>query len=164
VTTASIRLIQRVRTSSSTVITAATNTGLYAYSTAIPTITTGNPIAGLQVLNFTPQSTLNILEVDVVVNFTTTILQAVMVALFSNANVTPANAVIVGAYTPPAANNASQIFVKYRVTAGTISPITFNVRIGGTSASSVIVNGDTSSNALFGGTWFSSCIVSEYSP
>lgn len=141
-----------------------TETGAFASSAL--TIPLDNTIPqnteGVQVMTvgITPQSVANILAIEVVVFAGVSGGVALCVALFQDAT---ANALAAAAIMGP--QNPGTLSFNHIMLAGTTSPTVFKVRAGGSSASTIYINGSaTTGLGFFGGVAATSLRVTEFMP
>jgi hypothetical protein len=112
-------------------------------------------------LSYTPTSSTNKLQIDVVIFGSINSNASMNMALFQDsvANALAANT----SYAAGGPTNTYQQTLKHTMTAGTTSAITFKVRIGPEAAGTLTFNG-RNGGQLFGGVASSSITVTEYTP
>jgi hypothetical protein len=138
-----------------------TQTGAYAtgntampLDNTIPQITEGTEFMTLAI---TPTSATNILYIEALLHITAGAADTINVALFKAGT---NDALAVTSQGIGASNVPNGIVVRYRMVAGTTSPITFSVRAGDATTGSMYFNGLTTGQ-LFGGTLMSSITITE---
>ena len=136
-------------------------TGAVATGTAIIPVddTTPQKTEGTEwlTLTITPKGSGNFIYVDVILSASPAIANFITVALFKDSD---SNAV---ASIPDYVNGGTwltQLQIKYKMTAGSTSPITFKVRYGPRDSDTVTINGRLGSR-LYGGTLLSSITITE---
>jgi hypothetical protein len=147
-------LIQRANVQSNTVIT---TTAIIPLDNTIPQITEGVQVMELP---FTPKSSSNILYIKVNVALAASASQHCGVALFVNA---VSDALATGMPVVNAANTSLMQSYTYKMVAGVTTNLTFRVRVGGHTGSTVTFNG-LNSSSIYGGTVISSITITEYLP
>lgn len=120
----------------------------------IPQITEGTQFLSQAI---TPTNAANTLIIDVILNVTAGAATTIMVALFKAGT---NDALAVTAQGIGSTNILNGIALRYKMTAGTTSAITFSVRAGDATAGSMYLNGITTGQ-LFGGTLMSSITITE---
>lgn len=133
----------------------ATGTTLITYDDSIPQITEGTEFMTQAI---TPKATTSILVIEVIAHVSNTIGNFNTVALFQDAT---ANALAATTEYDNTSNQVVTIPLRHRMVAGTTSPTTFRVRIGGSIASTVTFNGTGGARRL-GGVSASSIMITEY--
>lgn len=144
--------VQVVNTTSSAVATGAT---AIPYDDTIPQITEG---VEFMTCAITPKSATNILVIQVNIHIATAATAAISAALFQDAT---ANGLAVGSTSGASANTMYPIPITHTMVAGTTSAITFRVRAGSSTGSTLTFNG-ASGSRLFGATTKSSIVITEY--
>jgi hypothetical protein len=137
----------------------ATGTTVIPFDDTIPQNTEGDEYITLAI---TPTDANNILKIDVVVHVASSAANNTMTAaLFQDST---ANAIATSYSTlPNVANNMTSIVFSYRMVAGTTSPTTFKVRIGGSLAGTTTFNGQSGARRM-GGVSMSSTTITELTP
>lgn len=137
--------------------TVATGTTRIPFDNTIPQITEGDQYMSLV---FTPTNAASILEIDVLAMTSSSVVNNMILALFQDAvtDALKATCAYLGAATA-----TTPIPLKHSMVAGTTSPITFRVRIGGSLAGTTTFNGQGGAG-LFGGVANSIITVKEYLP
>lgn len=135
----------------------ATGTTQIPYDDSIPQNTEGDEKMTLAI---TPTSAANKLKIEVVVQASSNVAALLAVCLFQDSI---ANALAVGFSTISLSLHAETVTFSHHMIAGTTNPITFKVRIGTNSGSTVTFNGSGSA-ARFGGTSASSITITEIEP
>lgn len=147
-------IIQSVLTRSSALQTMTTT---IPADDTIPTSSEGTEITGLTT-NFTPKKIGNKIRVTINLFFcTSSSISFGTCALFKNSDV---SAVAVAAQGSYAASAASSLTCVHEETVSSLSQITFKVRLGPSSATTISVNG-LSGVRVFGGTATSSMLIEE---
>jgi hypothetical protein len=148
-------IIQIARTETGAV---ATGTTIIPLDDTIPQITEGNEY---MTLAMTPTSAASILRIDVVSHSGNTAASTFNItALFQDA---VANALACGVQYIDVATALSGVRFTHYMAAGTTSPITFRVRVGGHQSGTTTFNG-TAAARKFGGVLASSITVTEFRP
>jgi hypothetical protein len=134
----------------------ATGTTLIPFDDTIPQNTEGDQY---MTLSITPTNAASTLIIDAILNFSSSATAFCSAALFQDST---ANALAAGAATP-GANQANQIRILHKMTAGTTSSTAFKIRIGASSASTITFNGNASVRR-FGGVSASTIVITEILP
>lgn len=146
-------VVQRVSTQTGA---SATGTTLIPYDDTIPQNTEGTEYMTLAI---TPKSTSNILKIEVVAMFASSVgTTAVTTALFQD---TTANALAAMAQYETTAGGTLSATLTHTMSAGTTSATTFKVRIGQNNAGTLTFNGGGGTRNL-GGVAASSIVITEY--
>jgi hypothetical protein len=136
-----------------------TGTDTIPFDDTVPQNTEGKEFMSASI---TPRNSANQLVIEVVFNFSHSTSDVVIAALFQDAN---ANALkSASLLTPNVAGTPAgmgQIVIRYKMTAGTTSPITFKVRAGPASGGTLTFNGVGGARKL-GGVLASSITIREY--
>lgn len=150
------RIVQVVNTQTGAV---ATGTTIIPLDDTIPQNTEGDQYMSLAI---TPTNVNNLLRIDVVAFFTTSLISWIIAALFQD---TTANALAAIANYNGVATGGMPIAFTYYMTAGTTSATTFKVRAGrdASAASTVTFNGQSAARR-FGGVMASSITITEIAP
>ncbi len=147
-------VIQRVTTQTGTL---ATTTSTIPQDNTIPQITEG---AEFMTVAITPTASANKLHIQVTFEVSASVIAHTIGALFQDST---ANALATVCGVSAGANNMSTICFSHFMTAGTTSSTTFRFRAGNSTAGggTLTFNGNNSAQ-LFGGTFASSMVVTEY--
>jgi len=132
----------------------ATGTTVIPSDDTIPQKTEGDQY---MTLSITPKNTNNSLRINVVVFCSYDAAATATVALFQD---DAADALAVGWQVPPGVNYPFFFAFIHKMTAGTTSPITFKVRIGGNTTGTITFNG-VAGNRRYGGVLCSSITIWE---
>ena len=127
------------------------------YDNTIPQITEGNEYLTATI---TPQNAASILEIDVVIEFCSSVSNNLIAALFQDAT---ANALKATSTWMQTATGAVVLTFKHIMVAGTVAATTFRLRAGGASAGTTTVNG-WNAGGSFGGTQVTSITIKEWLP
>jgi len=149
------KFVQRVSVLSTAVASGAT---LTPYDDTIPQITEGQEFMTLAI---TPQSTLNILKITIVMQLNCSIDENIVAHLHQDAVANALSAVVVR--TNAAADSPKTVSFTYVMVAGTVSATTFRARAGAATANTVTFNGAAAARR-FGGVCGSSITIEEYKP
>ncbi len=134
----------------------ATGTTTIPLDDTIPQNTEGTEFLSVSI---TPSATANLLLIQVVLNYSYSIVNTVTTALFQD---TTANALAASCEYGSTATGMINSGLTYFMTAGTTSATTFKVRAGGETAGTLTLNGFSGARKL-GGVLISSITVTEYS-
>lgn len=134
----------------------ATGTTITPYDDTIPQNTEGDQYLSVTI---TPKSVTNRLMIWLVLNATTSSSGGPQgtIALFQDSNV---NAIAANAILFQTTGTPQPFSLLYEMAAGTTSATTFNIRLGGSIASTITVNGAVGSRKL-GGVLYSGIIITE---
>ena len=144
--------VQTVTSSSSAV---ATGTTLIPFDDTIPQITEGTQFLTATI---TPKATTNRLLITSIVFCSYSVAEQIMIALFQDAT---ANALAANAIYQATATGVIILSLQHEMAAGTTSATTFRIRLGGNSAGTVTVNGQSGARR-FGGVASSRLTITEY--
>jgi hypothetical protein len=122
-----------------------TFTALIPYDDTIPQIGEGTALFDTAV--FTPQSTINTIEVEIMLNVAHSVATEFILAVFKDG---AANAVKTAVEYIPAADKVCQIHFKARMQALSTSPVTLAIRAGAVNAGTTTVNGVSGARKLGG--------------
>ena len=128
----SLPLIQSAQATRTTV---GSGTTIIPADDTIPQITEGDEYL---TISFTPESAASALEIDVIGTASSSIANVIAMALFKDAD---ADALAVAWATSSAGNYGQQLVLHHTMVLGSITPVTFRVRIGGSNAGTTTVNG-----------------------
>ena len=148
------KVVQMVNTQTGAL---ATGTTVLPGDDSIPQITEGNEYMTLAI---TPLKSTNLLIIEVVGVFGTSINSHVTMALFQDATAGALAAVQEG---PTSSNTAMPIPLRHKMTTGTTSATTFRIRAGMADAGTTTFNGTAASRKL-GGVQASSITILEFEP
>lgn len=133
----------------------ATGTTIIPLDNTIPQITEGDEYMSLSI---TPKNINNKLMIMAVVNYSVDQASPAIIALFQNG----LNDALCVSSFDSLAQSFMQQSLNYSMVAGTINPITFSIRCGGSVASTMTFNG-RAALPYFGGKFASSIIIYEFS-
>ena len=145
---------QIVNTETGAVATGTTTTPL---DNTIPQNTEGNQFMSLSI---TPTNSGSTLIIDVVLYGSASGGTAIIVGLYQDST---ANALAVGMARAATTTSQACVAFRHKMTAGTTSSTTFNVRAGNNGAGTLTFNGESGAG-LFGTTLASSITITEYLP
>ena len=133
----------------------ATGTTTIPFDDTIPQITEGTEFLTLAI---TPTSATTLLQIDITVSFSYSILNTVTLALFQDST---ANALAASCEYGSTATGMINSSLTYKMTSGTTSATTFRLRMGGETAGTLTLNGFSGARKL-GGVYASSINITEY--
>lgn len=133
----------------------ATGTTTIPFDDTIPQITEGTEFLTLAI---TPTSATTLLQIDITVSFSYSILNTVTLALFQDST---ANALAASCEYGSTATGMINSSLTYKMTSGTTSATTFRLRMGGETAGTLTLNGYGGARKL-GGVYASSINITEY--
>ena len=143
-----------VKTSTAMSNTAITGTTLIPFDNTIPQSTEG---VNLFTAIHTPTTSGNKLRVTATIFGAYSVAAHVTSALFQDAT---ANALAATATKVTAANDAFSLRLEWEITTSSVTPITFKVNVGGSTAGTVTLNGNAG-GAWFGGVAASTLVITE---
>jgi hypothetical protein len=113
-------------------------------------------------LGITPLNAANILEFECVVFMaSTTAANAIAIALFKDSG---SDALAVGAESLFHENELQNVTLKFQLAAGSVTPATYKIRVGGGNASETVTVNGVNGSRLYGGVLYSSLIIRERTP
>ncbi len=134
--------------------TLTTGTTLIPFDNTIPQTTEG---VNLFVPVFTPTTSGNKIRISATIFGSYSVAATVTAALFQDAT---ANALTAVATKVTAANDAFTIRLEWELTTASVTPITFKINVGGSTAGTVTMNGNAGA-AIFGGVASSMLTITE---
>ena len=144
-------VVQSVNSSTGAV---ATGTTTIPRDDTIPQNTEGTQFLSQSI---TPLSATNILQIDVVLFASCSVVSDIIAALFQGAG---ANAIAVASNYASTSLGVACVVLRHRMVAGTTSPVSFAVRAGPMTAGTVTLNG-ASGGRYYGGAMASSITITE---
>jgi len=134
--------------------TLATGTTVLPVDNTVPQNTEGDEVMTLAI---TPKSTTNKLQIEVVCQLSSSVINDLAAALFQDST---ASALAAAATFQITATGRVQVALCYFMVAGTVSETTFKVRVGGPNAGTTSFNGALGAG-LFNGVGYSSITITE---